>query len=167
MTKKVKMTEKSFHKFVNKISRKLSSAEDIFEFRQCIEEISKNAKYFPKGCYFVIGKHQEISSKNIPVGITPHGEIIFKDSLIEARDINPIGAFNYASLICKHDGKYGFWMDDYFCPARFNNFDAIMFKVRRFHATVKDYEKWKEQDRDYRDEQIDRMIFSDRCLKND
>lgn len=167
--KRIAMTNAQFDKWLKDLHEQKSDFSSIYEALPVVEEIAKNAEYFPKGKY-VIWNGTRIDHKHVPVGVTPEADPIFKDSLIQARDINPLGAFNYISLICKHKGKYGFWLGEVFHPVGFGYFDAIVYRLEKYHATKDDFWAWKKDSDEVakdHDRNMDALVLCERSLKND
>lgn len=102
---------------------------------------------------------------NLAITIDSDGDAVFTDSIIQARDINPIGSFNYVSMVCKRNNQYGYYQGDVFTP--FGPLEGF-YKVMKENATVDDFkelEGWVDDfNKNNTDDQIDCMVWCEKSM---
>ena len=102
--------------------------------------------------------------ENLAIDLDDDGNEAFTDSIVQIRDISPVGNINYVSMICKRNGKYGYYQDDVFLPLTGNEMMYVMKK----HANVNDFMKMKDfvvkAVKDGLDENIDALIWCEKSM---
>lgn len=102
--------------------------------------------------------------EDLTINFDNDGNEVFTDSIVQIRDISPVGNINYVSMICKHNGKYGYYQDDIFLPLTGNE----MMHVMKTHASVNDFMQMKDlvdkAVKDGLDENIDALIWCEKSM---
>lgn len=102
--------------------------------------------------------------EDLTINFDVDGNDVFTDSIVQIRDISPVGNINYVSMICKHNGKYGYYQDDIFLPLTGNE----MMHVMKTHASVNDFMQMKDlvdkAVKDGLDENIDALIWCEKSM---
>lgn len=102
--------------------------------------------------------------EDLTINFDNDGNEVFTDSIVQIRDISPVGNINYVSMICKHNGKYGYYQDDVFLPLTGNE----MMHVMKTHASVNDFMQMKDlvdkAVKDGLDENIDALIWCEKSM---
>lgn len=105
--------------------------------------------------------------ENLAIEIDDDGNAVFTDSIIQIRDINPIGNFNYISMVCKRKSHYGYYLGDTFVSFDPRADIANPYVVMKESATVDDFKQYRYRVDDFNrnntDDQIDCMIW---CKKS-
>ena len=102
--------------------------------------------------------------EDLTINFDVDGNDVFTDSIVQIRDISPVGNINYVSMICKHNGKYGYYQDDVFLPLAGNE----MMHVMKTHANVNDFMRMQDfvvkAVKDGLDENIDALIWCEKSM---
>lgn len=102
--------------------------------------------------------------EDLTINFDVDGNDVFTDSIVQIRDISPVGNINYVSMICKRNGVYGYYQDDTFLPLTGNE----MMHVMKKHANVNDFMKMKDfvvkAVKDGLDENIDALIWCEKSM---
>lgn len=102
--------------------------------------------------------------EDLAIDLDADGNEAFTDSIVQIRDISPVGNINYVSMICKRNGKYGYYQDDVFLPLTGNE----MMHVMKTHANTNDFMKMKDfvakAVKDGLDENIDTLIWCEKSM---
>lgn len=102
--------------------------------------------------------------ENLAIDLDADGNEVFADSIVQIRDISPVGSINYISMICKRNGEYGYYQDDVFIPLTGNE----MMHVMKAHANANDFMKMKDfvakAVKDGLDENIDALIWCEKSM---
>lgn len=102
--------------------------------------------------------------ENLAIDLDADGNEVFTDSIVQIRDISPVGSINYISMICKRNGEYGYYQDDIFLPLTGNE----MMHVMKAHANANDFMRMKDfvakAVKDGLDENIDALIWCEKSM---
>ena len=105
--------------------------------------------------------------EDLAIDLDADGNDVFTDSIVQIRDISPVGSINYISMICKRNGEYGYYLGDVFVPFDPRADAANPYVVMKESATVDDFKQYRDRVDDFNrnntDDQIDCMIW---CKKS-
>lgn len=105
--------------------------------------------------------------EDLTINFDNDGNEVFTDSIIQIRDISPVGAVNYISMVCKRKNHYGYYQGDIFVPFDSNSDVVNPYVVMKESATADDFKQYRDRVDDFNrnntDDQIDCMIW---CKKS-